>query len=329
MTDHLTAGEFQAATGLSAKALRLYVERGILTPAWVDPGSGYRYFSRDQLQHGVMVDLLRRAAVPLAELAGAGNFSFDRWRDALALRRHLEDFSLDVAERVSRFDPEDYSAHSTPTDPLDWVGVVIELGIPEDAEGRIDAFAGLSVNVPAVEAALGAALADSGVGLSMVCWTAVPDTGIANAGGQMLLARAVRAGFSPKSGPAPVELARIQARVFAETGQAVRAVCGTLPSRVEVTFTAAPAPASASVSASAAAPGTTAASTAASAAESEPVQEAAEGYLHLLAFEHYLAQNALTALRPTARQVVRGPSLFAGEAPVGTFDVARPTHPLR
>jgi hypothetical protein len=310
MTDHLTAGEFQAATGLSAKALRLYVERGILTPAWVDPGTGYRYFSRDQLQHGLMVDLLRRAAVPLAELAGAGNFSFDRWRDALALRRHVEDFSLDVAERVSRFDPDDYSAHSTPADPLDWVGVVIELGIPEDAEGRIDAFTGLSVNVPAVEAAFGAALAESSVGPATVCWTAVPDTGIANAGGQMLLARAVPAGSSPESGPAPVELARIQARVLAETGQAVRAVCGTLPSRVEVTFTAASASASAS-------------------AEPEPVQEAAEGYLHLLAFEHYLAENALTALRPTARQVVRAPSLFAGEAPVGTFDVARAAHPLR
>jgi hypothetical protein len=321
MTDHLTAGEFQAATGLSAKALRLYVERGILTPAWVDPGSGYRYFSRDQLQHGLMVDLLRRAAVPLAELAGAGSFSFDRWRDALALRRHMEDFSLDVAERVSRFDPDDYSAHSTPADPLDWVGVVIELGIPEDTEGRIDAFAGLSVNVPAVEAALGAALAEHGVGPATVCWTAVPDTGIANAGGQMLLARAVPAGSSPETGPVPVELARIRARVLAETGQAVRAVSGTLPSRVEVTFTA--------VSASSAASASAADTAAAYAAESELVQGAAEGYLHLLAFEHYLAENALTALRPTARQVVHGPSLFAGEAPMGTFDVASPTHPLR
>ncbi|MEV0732953.1 MerR family DNA-binding transcriptional regulator [Polymorphospora sp. NPDC050346] len=43
MKDDLTAGEFQAITGLSAKALRLYAERGILVPASVAPHSGYRH----------------------------------------------------------------------------------------------------------------------------------------------------------------------------------------------------------------------------------------------------------------------------------------------
>ena len=61
MDNSLTAGEFQAMTGLSAKALRLYSEREIVTPAFIDRPSGYRYYAPMQLQHGSLVDLLRRA----------------------------------------------------------------------------------------------------------------------------------------------------------------------------------------------------------------------------------------------------------------------------
>jgi hypothetical protein len=297
MTDDLTAGEFQAMTGLSAKALRLYAERGIMAPAWVDPRSGYRWYARSQLQHGVTVDLLRRAQVPLTELTDAATFAFDRWRETVALRRQFEDFYLDVAERVGSFRADDYVAHGTPAAALDWIGVIIDLAIPEDAEGRLQTFAGLSLDIPGIEAALTDALAELGVAPATAAWTAVPDTGIANAANQMLLARTAPAGLGVTA------LARIEAHVRATTGQAVTAVSGTLPSRIEVTFTAA------------------------SAAEPSPVQEAAEGYLHLLAFEHHLVRNDLTALRPTARQVVGGPSLFAGQDPVGTFDVTSPSHP--
>lgn len=88
-------------TGLSAKALRLYAERGIRTPASVDPASGYRFDDRAQLRHGITTDLLRRAQVPLAELASAADFDFEDWRGKVALRRSLEDFYLAVAEVVS------------------------------------------------------------------------------------------------------------------------------------------------------------------------------------------------------------------------------------
>lgn len=291
MTEDLTAGEFQAMTGLSAKALRLYAERGIVEPARVDPGSGYRYYARTQLQHGVTVDLLRRASVPLAEMTDAAAFPFDRWRESVALRRQFEDFYLDVADRVGRFRADEFVARSIPAAPLDWAGVIIELAVPEDAEGRVAAFTGLSVNVPAVEAALTDVLAERGVAPADVVWTAVPDTGITSAANRMLLARSAPAGLGA------ADLARIEAHVHEATGQSVTAVSGTLPNRVEVTFAAA------------------------SAAEFSPVHEAAEGYLHLLAFEDHLARHGLTALRPTARQVVHGPSLFAGAAPVGTFDL--------
>jgi hypothetical protein len=39
----MTAGQFGGQTLLSAKALRIYAERGLLPPHFVDPINGYRY----------------------------------------------------------------------------------------------------------------------------------------------------------------------------------------------------------------------------------------------------------------------------------------------
>jgi DNA-binding transcriptional MerR regulator len=66
---HLRAGEFGAAARLSPKALRLYAEQGLLVPAWVDPGSGYRYYSPDQLRRARLIGRLRSLGVPLARIA--------------------------------------------------------------------------------------------------------------------------------------------------------------------------------------------------------------------------------------------------------------------
>ena len=297
MPTDLTAGEFQAMTGLSTKALRLYAERSIVTPAHVDPSSGYRYYAREQLQQGVTVDLLRRAQVPLAELAGAAEFPFDTWRQSVQLRRHVEDFYLDVAEKISAFDAADFVAHRAAAPAVHWVGVIIGLNIPEDPEGRLETFSGLSVDTPAVESSFGKALGDLGIRPASVAWTAVPDIGGRSDNGQMLLARPVPdptgAVALSRSG-----LESVEHRVLAETGQSITAVTGALPRRIEVTFTA-------SVP-----------------RELTPVDEAAEGYLHLLAFENHLARHGHTAIRPTARLVTQSGSLFDGAcAPVGTFDI--------
>ncbi|MEV0954172.1 MerR family DNA-binding transcriptional regulator [Promicromonospora sp. NPDC050249] len=298
----LTAGEFQAMTGLTAKALRLYAERGILTPASVDPDSGYRRYARSQLRHGMTADLLRRAQVPLSELVSATDFPFDQRRETVETRRHLEDFYLAVAEHVTAFDPADFTAHAAEAPALDWVGVIIDLDVPDDAEGWIEAFhTGLAVETPAVGKAFGEALTDLGVGPTDVCWTAVPDTTTRSGGGQLLLAR-----------PGPVRLGaadreHIAGRVRSSTGQSVVPVTGTLPSRIEITFTAA--------------------------ATDDPtpmplgVAEAAAGYLHILAFEDYVGRHRLTAAQPTARQVVHATTWFpldAVDQPVSVFDVLPP-----
>lgn len=66
----LTIGAFAGAARLSPKALRLYDELGLVTPARVDPRSGYRLYSPDQLERARLVAWLRRLGMPLARIRG-------------------------------------------------------------------------------------------------------------------------------------------------------------------------------------------------------------------------------------------------------------------
>lgn len=65
----MTIGEFAARTRLSPKALRLYNELGLLSPAQIDPNSGYRLYAENQVETAQLVGLLRRLDMPLAEIA--------------------------------------------------------------------------------------------------------------------------------------------------------------------------------------------------------------------------------------------------------------------
>ncbi|MBX9424268.1 MerR family transcriptional regulator [Streptomyces lateritius] len=64
----LTIGDFARATRLSAKALRRYDELGLLPPARVDPFTGYRYYTDEQVERARLVAWLRRIGMPLAEV---------------------------------------------------------------------------------------------------------------------------------------------------------------------------------------------------------------------------------------------------------------------
>ncbi len=63
--DRMTIGDFARATGLTAKALRLYDEIGLVRPAEVDPYSGYRHYRGDQLGRARLVARLRLVGMPL------------------------------------------------------------------------------------------------------------------------------------------------------------------------------------------------------------------------------------------------------------------------
>jgi DNA-binding transcriptional MerR regulator len=65
----LLAGEFGAAARLSPKALRLYAEQGLLPPAEIDPGTGYRYYDPAQLPKARLIGRLRGLGLPLARIA--------------------------------------------------------------------------------------------------------------------------------------------------------------------------------------------------------------------------------------------------------------------
>jgi DNA-binding transcriptional MerR regulator len=99
-------GEFAKLSWLSPRALRLYDELGLLPPARVDPGSGYRWYAPAQLRQARLVASLRELEIPLAEIkailaldgpAAAGQIA-DRWTEAEvahAARRELAGYVID------------------------------------------------------------------------------------------------------------------------------------------------------------------------------------------------------------------------------------------
>jgi DNA-binding transcriptional MerR regulator len=65
----LTTGEFARRSRLSVKALRLYDRSGLLRPAEVHPGNGYRRYAESQLYAARLIALLRRLDMPLSQIA--------------------------------------------------------------------------------------------------------------------------------------------------------------------------------------------------------------------------------------------------------------------
>ena len=91
----MTAGRFGSSTLLSAKALRIYAERDLLPPRWVDPVNGYRYYAPDQVPTGWLIGLLRSAELSLEEIAGIVHADREAGlrrleRSAAALERRTE-----------------------------------------------------------------------------------------------------------------------------------------------------------------------------------------------------------------------------------------------
>lgn len=118
----LTIGTFAKASRLSPKALRLYDELGLLTPARVDAVTGYRLYAPAQLDQARLVAWLRRLGMPLAriqqvcalEAGPAAEEIRAFWAQAeadIAARRDLATFLID---HLSWKDP----AMSATTKPL-------------------------------------------------------------------------------------------------------------------------------------------------------------------------------------------------------------------
>lgn len=86
-------GSMSRESGLTVSALRFYDGAGVLSPAFVDPGSGYRYYAPDQLVVARTVAVLRRAGMPLAGI-----------RDVLAHRHDADAVDALLAAHLRRLE---------------------------------------------------------------------------------------------------------------------------------------------------------------------------------------------------------------------------------
>ncbi|MGO4647574.1 MerR family transcriptional regulator [Nocardia sp. 2YAB30] len=65
----ITIGGLAQASGLTASALRFYDDCGLLTPARVDPLTGYRYYREAQRERATLIRQLRAIDLPLETIA--------------------------------------------------------------------------------------------------------------------------------------------------------------------------------------------------------------------------------------------------------------------
>jgi DNA-binding transcriptional MerR regulator len=66
----LAIGDFSRATHLSVKTLRHYHRLGLLVPAEIDPGSGYRRYTTEQIPTAQVIRRFRHLDMPLEEIGG-------------------------------------------------------------------------------------------------------------------------------------------------------------------------------------------------------------------------------------------------------------------
>jgi DNA-binding transcriptional MerR regulator len=116
-------GRFARRTGLSIGALRHYAETGLLTPARVDPATGYRYYREEQVPVARRIAALRALDVPLAVIREV----LDASPGALAARlaAYRGDLEANIwrlqrqAHRLAHYEPEKESTMAASAFTLD------------------------------------------------------------------------------------------------------------------------------------------------------------------------------------------------------------------
>ncbi|MDT0341901.1 DNA polymerase III subunit beta family protein [Streptomyces litchfieldiae] len=97
--------ELARDSGLSVTALRFYDRAGVLVPAWVDPGSGYRWYADGQLAEARLLARLRKVRMPLADvrLVLAGWSGTDATLVLRLLEAHLRRLEAGLADARKEF----------------------------------------------------------------------------------------------------------------------------------------------------------------------------------------------------------------------------------
>jgi DNA-binding transcriptional MerR regulator len=140
----LSIGRFAGIARLSVKTLRYYDAVGLLTPAYVDPATGRRYYRVSQAVDAERIRLLRGVDLPVADvqrlLAGideeTARVILERHRDRLRQTLDVvEGRALLVSRLLEREDPlprYDVRLHHRPA----YVGVGIEISTTADGLDR-------------------------------------------------------------------------------------------------------------------------------------------------------------------------------------------------
>jgi PPM family protein phosphatase len=133
--DLMAIGEFSERSGLSAKRLRTYAAEGLLTPAAVDPTSGYRYYWPGQLVDARVIDALRQANVPLADIRAfmrqPSRERLDAWDRQLQINTDHRRSALTLARRL-------FAASKDPRFPVVHPDSEEELMVTLRTAGRTD-----------------------------------------------------------------------------------------------------------------------------------------------------------------------------------------------
>lgn len=89
--DQISITRFSIITRITPKALRYYDQLGLLVPAAKDTLTGYRYYTADQLERGVMVKTLCSLGLSLEEVASYLDAETRRDKDIMQalMEKHL------------------------------------------------------------------------------------------------------------------------------------------------------------------------------------------------------------------------------------------------
>ena len=97
MTSTVSVGRFAVMTHLSVKTLRHYHQVGLLEPAEVDPHTGYRYYTLEQLQTAQLIRRLRDLQMPVADVRAVLIASSPSERDTL-IAAHIDHLETELAK---------------------------------------------------------------------------------------------------------------------------------------------------------------------------------------------------------------------------------------
>ena len=103
MTAAFTVGDFSRITHLSVKTLRHYHEVGLLEPATVNPSTGYRYYSGEQIPTAQVIRRLRDLEMPVGEVKAVLDAPDVLARNAL-IAAHLGRLEAELAQTRAAVD---------------------------------------------------------------------------------------------------------------------------------------------------------------------------------------------------------------------------------